>query len=212
MSRRHRQLVRIQQRQHSGTADAEASPEDAVWIDVGSNVIIAVVAVMSLLFAGVGAYLQWMATRDQLTQSAEAREERKKEEAALFDVRSEGGKLYLLNYSRHTVRNVEAYMYHLETKKRLLFPVRNIGPCRAVVYTFRYAPKGKPTPAHLSLHQVAYRDWEGLDWATGGGLSLTNIDNKYRTKMRGKSVIFADWKKLLDWPRKESEIGDCAGR
>ncbi|MFE5097612.1 hypothetical protein ACFRCI_46925 [Streptomyces sp. NPDC056638] len=203
--------MRIQSRQHSGTGE-EASPEDAVWIDTGSNVIVAAVAVISLLFAGVGAYLQWMATRDQLVQSTEAREERKKEEAALFDVRSEGGKLYLSNYSRHTVRSVEVYMHHLETKKRVLFPVRNVGPCRAVVYSFRYAPKGKATPAHLSLHQVAYRDWEGLDWTTGGGMALTNIDDKARTEIRGKYVTFADWGKLLDWPRKESEIGDCAGR
>ncbi|WP_150112946.1 hypothetical protein [Streptomyces violaceusniger] len=169
-------------------------------------------AAISLLFAGVGAFLQWMATRDQLSQSIEAREERKKEEAALFDVRSKAGKLYLMNYSRHTVRSVEVYMHHLETKKRILFPVSNVGPCKAVVYSFRYSPKGKPAPAHLSMHQVAYRDWEGRDWATGGGLPLTNIDNEYRNKMRGKSVIFTDWQKLLDWPRKESEISDCAGR
>jgi hypothetical protein len=181
-------------------------------MDVTANVVIALVALVSLTFSGFGAWMQAKSTADQLQQSNETREREQKEDAALFDVRSEGSTLYLTNYSRHTVRSIEVFMYHAERGKRYLFPVRTVGPCRAVVYTFKYKSKGKVVPSHLNLDQVAYEDWEGIDWATGGGLPLTHIDDKYRSRMRKKSVMWAEWDKLLDWPRKETEISDCAGR
>lgn len=208
--RRHRHLVHISSRMRTEQG-SEAPQEELAAMEVGINVIVAVVAIVSLLFAGVGAYLQWAATRDQLQQSADARDQKQKEDAALFDARSEGGYLYLANYSRHTVKTVEAHM-QLSDGKVYVFPVRSVGPCRQVVFRFRYTPKGKkPGPAKVYLYQVVYRDWEGLDWSTGGGMALTHVNDAFRKRLRSKAAVWATLPKLLDWPRKETEISDCAG-
>ncbi|WP_159391072.1 hypothetical protein [Streptomyces viridochromogenes] len=194
----------------SSEADAQ---EQVALVEVTTNYIVAAVAVFSLLFAGVGSFLQWMATKDQLQQSGEARARERKQQAALFDVRTQDGRLYLRNYSHHTVRGVDVFFSPAyDSKNQLWFRVPNVAPCTAVTYTFNLKQKdGKPILAKLDFANLSYQDWEGRYWSMQADEGLVWVDSNYREELRKDTKLLMSWTNMVNGPRKYEDLPDCSG-
>ncbi|MET7906217.1 hypothetical protein ABZS86_34090 [Streptomyces sp. NPDC005355] len=163
---RHQRLVHIASRK--GAQDEDVHTE-AVVIGTYTNMIAVGVAALGLLLTGLGGILQFVATQDQIKQSAEAEKSKREEQAALFDIHAqwkEDGRreLHLYNYSRHSVRRIEIFMTSSDPKQKKTYqvPLGTLGPCSKLTIpyeSFKNADFDKGS--RYGWRDVMYRDWEG---------------------------------------------------
>ncbi|MFB7710172.1 hypothetical protein [Streptomyces sp. NPDC056105] len=190
--------------------DDNISPDEVALVDVTINAVVAIVAVFGLLLSGVGSLLQWRTTKDQLEQSYDAKGRDLKEQAALFDARVDGDKIFMVNYSPHTIRSVDTYVrLGASGKKELFFNAPDVPPCTSVTYQFRAKKAGKSVIPDLYLNTYAYKDWEGRYWTFSGGEGLIWVDYQAMLAKRKKAQLMMSWEEMLKKTPRQVALSDC---